>query len=42
MKLVYDRETGWGNTLIQISDALYNTLVQNKVPHLLIPVSRPA
>lgn len=34
MKLVYDRETGWGNTLIQISDALYNTLVQNKVPHL--------
>jgi hypothetical protein len=34
MKLVYDKETGWGNTLIQISDALYHTLVQKKVPHL--------
>jgi hypothetical protein len=34
MKLVYDKDTGWGNTLIQISDALFNTLVQKKVPHL--------
>ena len=38
MKLVYDRETGWGNTLIQISDALHKTLMQKKVPHLPTPV----
>src|SRR5210317_103093 len=38
MKLVYDRETGWGNTLIQISDAVYNTLVRNKTPHLPEPI----
>ena len=38
MKLVYDRETGWGNTLIQIADALYNSLVQNKIPHLPEPI----
>jgi len=38
MKLIYDREVGWGNTLIQVSDFLFTALTQHKVPHLPEPI----
>jgi hypothetical protein len=38
MKLIYDREVGWGNTLIQVSDFLFTALTQRKVPHLPEPI----
>jgi hypothetical protein len=34
MKLNYNRETGWGNTLLQVADFLFECSRQKKVPHL--------
>lgn len=38
MKLIYDRETGWGNTLLQLSDFVALCICQNKIPHLPEPI----
>jgi hypothetical protein len=34
MRLIYEKDIGWGNTLIQISDFLFECSKQKKVPHL--------
>jgi|SaaInl0LU_22_DNA_1037365.scaffolds.fasta_scaffold35557_2 hypothetical protein len=38
MKLSYNRETGWGNTIIQVADFLFACSKQKKVPHLPEPI----
>ena len=38
MKLIYDREVGWGNTLIQVSDFLFACAQQRKEAHLPEPI----
>ena len=38
MKLAYDRETGWGNTLLQLSDFVCHCLREDKIPHLPEPI----
>jgi len=38
MKLIYDREVGWGNTLIQVSDFLFTCAQQRKYAHLPEPI----
>jgi len=39
MKLNYDRETGWGNTLLQVADFLFTCAREKKVPHLPEPIA---
>ena len=38
MKLNYNRETGWGNTVIQVADFLFQCSQQHKVPRLPEPI----
>lgn len=38
MKLNYNRETGWGNTVLQVADFLFECSRQKKVPHLPEPM----
>jgi hypothetical protein len=38
MRLIYEKDIGWGNTLIQISDFIFQCSTQKKVPHLPEPI----
>ena len=38
MKLNYNRETGWGNTVLQVADFLYECVRHKKIPHLPEPM----
>ena len=39
MKLQYIRDSGWGNTIINVADFLFTCRQQNKVPHLPEPMT---